>query len=113
VIILGECRNPCCRAVLRPRAAGRGYDGACGYCRPCYTRWTRSDRPETGPPPPLTFAEAAAIAAERRSEERAARLEDYGWLRLEQDETLIAAAKRVGVSPVTAYKYEREIGVAA
>ena len=36
-----------CRACLRPDVE----HGAFGWCRACYSRWKRADRPESGPPP--------------------------------------------------------------
>lgn len=87
--ISGRCR--CCR---RSRAADpRSRHWARGYCGGCYDRWRKRGFPAEGPP---------AVSA------RAARLEDYGDLRsfgLSPE----AAARRLGVSARTAWRYEAEL----
>lgn len=107
---LGDCRNPDCRAPLRPRTGQRGYHGAHGYCRGCFDRWRKAGYPQSGPPPckprggPRT---TGAIAAnEARIRQAAERAEDYAELR-SWGVAPADAATRIGVSAATGERYER------
>ena len=93
-----RCRNPKCRAVRQPRRHTGGYDGAAGYCRPCWDRWYRAGKPGSGPPDPRPCGDRAAAA----NAKRLAELRSWG-------KSIAEAAERVGVSLVTAGKYETEL----
>ena len=89
----GNCDKP------RPdRAWKLGW--AKGYCSTCYQRWMRHGFPDTGPPPP---ARPWAFT-------RAGRLEDYAELRSLR-ETKEQAAKRIGISNGSIWRYERDLRV--
>ncbi len=82
----GGCRCGCGRPVFR-------WD----LGRTCYRRWLRWGRPAEVPPPRMRG----------RSRSRAARLEDYSELR-SWGEGVSRAARRVGISERTAWRYEAE-----
>lgn len=84
--------------------------GESGYAPPCFRRWDRAGRPESGPPPPLPAGperRAPAVAALREAFE--ARVDDYAWLRA-SGESVTSAARRVGIAEKTARcRYEPKI----
>ena len=45
-----SCKNPACGKPRRRRPSGKGYEGAYGWCGPCYQRWEYAGRPPSGPP---------------------------------------------------------------
>ena len=78
-----------------------GHDGdhkAKGLCGTCYKRWDRWGRPAEVPPP--------HTRGPGRS--RADRREDYAEL-LSWGETRQQAARRLGISERTAWRYEAEL----
>jgi hypothetical protein len=96
------CRNPTCHTRMRPG------EPHCGYCRACYGRWDRADRPDVVPESPAGGQPgwpprglAASVAARR---------EDYAWLR-SQGVSPQEAAERIGLTLRTVMKpgrgYER------
>jgi len=94
----GQCRN--CGRPRRRRRNG-GWQGAFGWCHPCYRRWRDAGRPGTGPPPPMSPAERTARAAEAVREASRRRLADYAWSRA-AGLTVAQAADDVGLSERTA-----------
>jgi hypothetical protein len=79
-------------------------------------RWWRAGKPADGPPPqhdlsPRQLAAARAAAAQARAAytaRRAARLDDYTWLR-GQGVSRAEAARRVGVTIRTAQRYDAHL----
>lgn len=69
--------------------------GGFDWCIPCYNRWARAGRPDTGPPP-----------------RRNGRYEEYAELTREQHYTLRNAAARMGISERTAWRYEARLRAA-
>lgn len=85
----GAQRPKPCTNCDKPRPLSTG---AHGWCRACYARWARADRPEGGPPPP-------------RYGDITARREDYFWLR-DTGESTEWAAERVGITVATARAWD-------
>jgi hypothetical protein len=55
-----------------------------GWCRPCYRRWERAGKPESGPPPRLTPDELRTVRARSAEQARAVRrlneaIQRGGW----------------------------------
>jgi hypothetical protein len=103
-----RCRNLRCRALLRRRTGQAGWEGACGYCRPCYELWWRAGKPEDGPPAPAPHSRRGDAARERASRERAQRVERFAAY-LAKGYPVRLAADRVDVSLETGYVYSGEL----
>lgn len=65
-----------------PCSCGCGGPVICkGLARPCYRRWLRAERPESGAPPPLSHAERAARSTATLRAAREERMDAYFWAR--------------------------------
>ena len=103
-----RCRNPKCRAVRQPRRHTGGYDGAAGYCRPCWDRWHAHGTPADGPPDPMSHAERAAITNAERSRAAEERLQKFARIR-RRGYSIAIAARCVGVAEDTGRRYAAEL----
>ena len=104
-----HCRNPACRKPLQRRAnRPESWAGACGWCQPCHQRWLNYGKPEGGPPPAKTIADRNEAARERMAADRRARVERYGHLTAQGYPPKVAA-RMVGVTLDTAYRYSGEL----
>jgi hypothetical protein len=77
--------------------------GRLGFTRACYQRFLLAGRPDVLPPPRWTWPGGT----------REGRIEDYQWLRDEQDAGRSAAAERLDVCQRTTYRYDAAIKAAA
>jgi hypothetical protein len=101
-----RCRNPKCRKVRKPRRRWGGYEGARGWCITCYDRARIAGFPPEGVPDPMTRAECAAASNAERQRERDERMAEYAAY-LRGGCSRERAARYVGVSADTGYRYER------
>lgn len=96
VIELAPPRSARSRRVAECDSCGHAKPiDAFGWCKPCYKRWDRAGRPDSGPPP-----------------RRVGRVDEYFELTREQYYTLPNAAARMGISERTAWRYEARIRAA-
>lgn len=71
-----------------------------GWCEACYARWCRAGRPDSGPPAPKYINPSA--------EECAYRISEFAFL-LSCGQDRDRAAQQLGISTITARKYERAL----
>lgn len=89
-----------------PCSCGCGAPVICkGMARPCYRRWLRANRPETGAPPPVSHAERAARSTLTLREAMYERMDAYEQSR-RLGFTIAQAAADAGVSASTGARYE-------
>lgn len=91
------CRPGCPETMPTPSGEGRG------WATPCYRRWERADRPDSGPPPPRPAAGPKAHATKAEAE---ALLAEFTRLRA-QGLTVAAIAERMGLHLRAAEHYAK------
>lgn len=81
-------------------SCGRRPQRARGWCNTCYMRWDRAGRPNSGPPAPKHI--------NPNIEEYVYRIGEYAHL-LACGESRERAAERLGVTIITARKYDQAL----
>ena len=102
-----RCVNPACQRVRQP-TRWQKIEGARGLCRAGHSRWRKAGypgTPETGVPDPKPKSVGAAAANAAMAAKRAEVMEDFAFL-IDTGSTVEEAAARLGISLMTAERYE-------